>query len=253
MHAAYDTPGWAITMITTAVILATALFFKLFGEKRAAAAAAKAASTDEITAATAATDAEAAADAAAQEPFSVGAFLRDSKTAFAEEWRLWSPKALNRNRVVEVVGLALISGFIFFEVGARTTHRALRESISLLFFSVTLVCNALELRVVVVVAFLVAVAVADVCSCDIITMLPVMCNTRFLLSCFNLSTSSLTRLALLSLSLLAVDAHSHVRCCRRLRRLSAAHAVRQGRQAQRTVVLPSHHFGVCARLRRLRL
>jgi hypothetical protein len=82
---------------------------------------------------------------------------------------------LNIYRVIEVVGLALIVGFIFFEVGARTTNRAMRESVSLLFFSVTLVCIACLLCCVLLYCYvLLCIAmhcnvIAQECSCDIIT------------------------------------------------------------------------------------
>lgn len=54
------------------------------------------------------------------------------------EWTKYRPESVNPLRVVEVSGLAFLTGLVFHAVGDDTTNRGLRESVSLLFFSTTL-------------------------------------------------------------------------------------------------------------------
>jgi hypothetical protein len=54
------------------------------------------------------------------------------------EWKQTHSEIVNLMRCVEVVSLAVLTGCVFYRVGEDTTYRGLRESISLLFFSVTL-------------------------------------------------------------------------------------------------------------------
>ena len=57
---------------------------------------------------------------------------------FVREWEEVYSEIVNPLRCMEVVGLAALTGSVFYQVGEDNTHRGLRESISLLFFSVTL-------------------------------------------------------------------------------------------------------------------
>lgn len=57
---------------------------------------------------------------------------------FLREWKATCDEIVNPMRCMEVVGLALLTGSVFYQVGEDTTYRGLRESISLLFYSVTL-------------------------------------------------------------------------------------------------------------------
>eukprot|EP00586_Coscinodiscus_wailesii_P014596 CAMPEP_0172493336 /NCGR_PEP_ID=MMETSP1066-20121228/24733_1 /TAXON_ID=671091 /ORGANISM="Coscinodiscus wailesii, Strain CCMP2513" /LENGTH=1154 /DNA_ID=CAMNT_0013263443 /DNA_START=206 /DNA_END=3670 /DNA_ORIENTATION=- len=59
-------------------------------------------------------------------------------TLFKSEWKKYRPESINRLRIAEVAGLGLLTGFVFHEVGSDNSNRGLRESISLLFFSMTL-------------------------------------------------------------------------------------------------------------------
>jgi iron transport multicopper oxidase len=65
-------------------------------------------------------------------------FYTTFKREFITEWNSRSSDAINMMRVVEVIGLALITGVVFWHVGEETSNRGLRESVSLLFFSMTL-------------------------------------------------------------------------------------------------------------------
>jgi hypothetical protein len=77
-------------------------------------------------------------DVTTVEPAPVGFTYLGISVEFLNEWHTIRNDIINRMRLVEVCGLALITGIVFFEVGNNTTNRGLRELISLLFFSVTL-------------------------------------------------------------------------------------------------------------------
>jgi hypothetical protein len=77
-------------------------------------------------------------DVTTVEPAPVGFTYLGISVEFLNEWHTIRNDIINRMRFVEVCGLALITGIVFFEVGNNTTNRGLRELISLLFFSVTL-------------------------------------------------------------------------------------------------------------------
>lgn len=57
---------------------------------------------------------------------------------FLTEWELTYRDMINPMRLLEVGGLAVLTGIVFFEVGQNRTNRGLRECVSLFFFSVTL-------------------------------------------------------------------------------------------------------------------
>lgn len=65
-------------------------------------------------------------------------FFTDFFDEFMTEWNLRYRDAINVMRVVEVSGLAVLTGVVFWQVGEDTSNRGLRESVSLLFFSTTL-------------------------------------------------------------------------------------------------------------------
>ncbi len=56
-------------------------------------------------------------------------------------WDEYRPITINVLRVIEVVGLGLLAGFLFQDVGNNTTATGLSEKTSLLFFSTTLWCQ----------------------------------------------------------------------------------------------------------------
>ena len=56
-------------------------------------------------------------------------------------WQEYKPTTINILRVVEVVGLGLITGLLFQNVGNNSTATGLAEKTSLLFFSTTLWCQ----------------------------------------------------------------------------------------------------------------
>jgi FtsP/CotA-like multicopper oxidase with cupredoxin domain len=59
-------------------------------------------------------------------------------TEFMAEWEVTYRDMINPMRLIEVGGLAVLTGIVFFEVGEKHTNRGLRECVSLFFFSVTL-------------------------------------------------------------------------------------------------------------------
>ena len=56
-------------------------------------------------------------------------------------WHEYRPTTINNLRVVEVIGLGLLTGFLFQDVGKNSTATGLGEKTSLLFFSTTLWCQ----------------------------------------------------------------------------------------------------------------
>ena len=56
----------------------------------------------------------------------------------ATEWKTYRPGCTNTLRVFEVTGLALLTGYLFYDVGNDPTSTGLSEKYSLLFFSITL-------------------------------------------------------------------------------------------------------------------
>ena len=69
---------------------------------------------------------------------SVKMFYSSFINEFLSEWNLHSRDSINIMRIVEVCGLAILTGIVFWQVGEDTSNRALGESVSLLFFSTTL-------------------------------------------------------------------------------------------------------------------
>jgi FtsP/CotA-like multicopper oxidase with cupredoxin domain len=65
-------------------------------------------------------------------------FFSTFEREFMLEWHQCYKEAINYMRVVEVSGLAILTGIVFWKVGEDTSNRGLRESVSLLFFSTTL-------------------------------------------------------------------------------------------------------------------
>jgi len=65
-------------------------------------------------------------------------FALQVRVLFRSDWKASRPACINALRVIEVVGLAVLTGVAFYSVGSNTTNRGFRESISLLFFSMTL-------------------------------------------------------------------------------------------------------------------
>jgi FtsP/CotA-like multicopper oxidase with cupredoxin domain len=83
-------------------------------------------------------DPAAAADSSSPGAKAVKPFYSTFTDEFMMEWGLRYRDAINGMRVIEVSGLAILSGVVFWQVGEDTSNRGLRESVSLLFFSVTL-------------------------------------------------------------------------------------------------------------------
>jgi hypothetical protein len=57
---------------------------------------------------------------------------------FFHDWNVYQPTCTNQLRVLEVTGLSVLTGFIFYGVGNNSTATGLSEKYSLLFFSITL-------------------------------------------------------------------------------------------------------------------
>lgn len=57
---------------------------------------------------------------------------------FLAEWELTYRDMINPMRLIEVTGLAIMTGIVFYKVGDDQSNRGLRECVSLFFFSVTL-------------------------------------------------------------------------------------------------------------------
>lgn len=60
------------------------------------------------------------------------------KTRVATDWKGYRPGCTNKLRVFEVTGLAVLTGYLFYDVGNDSTATGLSEKYSLLFFSITL-------------------------------------------------------------------------------------------------------------------
>ena len=54
------------------------------------------------------------------------------------DWKSYRPGCINPLRVFEVTGLALLTGYLFYDIGNDSTGNGLSEKYSLLFFSITL-------------------------------------------------------------------------------------------------------------------
>ena len=63
------------------------------------------------------------------------------KTFLPIRWKEYRPTTVNILRVIEVLGLGLLTGFLFQDVGKNSTATGLGEKTSLLFFSSTLWCQ----------------------------------------------------------------------------------------------------------------
>lgn len=63
------------------------------------------------------------------------------KTLLPYRWSEYRPTTINILRVIEVLGLGLLAGFLFENVGKNDTATGLGEKTSLLFFSTTLWCQ----------------------------------------------------------------------------------------------------------------
>jgi hypothetical protein len=64
--------------------------------------------------------------------------LQKVKVQVASDWKGYRPGCTNALRVFEVTGLALLTGYLFYDVGNDSTATGLSEKYSLLFFSITL-------------------------------------------------------------------------------------------------------------------
>jgi hypothetical protein len=65
-------------------------------------------------------------------------FLQKFRVRFTNDWRLYRPGCTNPFRVFEVTGLALLTGYLFYDIGNDSTANGLSGKYSLLFFSITL-------------------------------------------------------------------------------------------------------------------
>ncbi len=68
-------------------------------------------------------------------------FWTQFKTLIPLRWSEYRPTTINILRVVEVLGLGVLTGFLFQDVGKNSTATGLGEKTSLLFFSTTLWCQ----------------------------------------------------------------------------------------------------------------
>ena len=73
-----------------------------------------------------------------QEYSSSDSTLQKLRIRFANDWKGYRPGCTNVLRVFEVTGLALLTGYLFYDVGNDSTASGLSEKYSLLFFSITL-------------------------------------------------------------------------------------------------------------------
>ena len=70
--------------------------------------------------------------------FSTDSFLQKLKIRVVNDWKVFRPTCTNRIRLFEVTGLALLTGYLFYDVGNDSSATGLSEKYSLLFFSITL-------------------------------------------------------------------------------------------------------------------
>ena len=68
-------------------------------------------------------------------------FLSQFRALLLIRWHEYRPTTINILRVIEVMGLGLITGFLFKDVGRNSTITGFGEKTSLLFFSTTLWCQ----------------------------------------------------------------------------------------------------------------
>lgn len=132
-HASLGIPGWGFSIIVIVCVIIgcflTVIIHHLFTSKKSDI---EEANVDESDRSWYSDETESESD------LSKMSFFQQVRILFISEWVEYRPYCINVFRFAEVIWLGLITGFIFSEVGSITSNAGIRQSISLLFFSLTL-------------------------------------------------------------------------------------------------------------------
>ena len=132
----YNLPGWLISLIVICLVVISTLFFTLAMPRMLVTAElptlvkAEAVKNDK--------SGRGMTLSSIEEGMKEISSLHQFKGLFFITWREYRPGVINILRVVEVCGLGMLTGLLFFNVGNNSTATGFGEKTSLLFFSTTL-------------------------------------------------------------------------------------------------------------------